>query len=149
MNSWARYSLIIVVFLILPIMLLAEIIEEGSGPGYSQQQNSGYSSQLSRLSETGFVFYKDPFESYLPKETEGVSAISQDKMHDLGPPPVTIEGILWGTDRPMVIIDGEVYGVGDMLQTVEAKVFKIKKNTVFISYGERIYEMNVKTKGVQ
>ena len=92
--------------------------------------------------------YKDPFEELLPKEATPEAAARSGSKQDLGPPPVIIEGVLWGTDKPRVIIDGEVYAVGDRLQTVDAEVFKIKENIVFISYGERIYEMNVKTKGV-
>ncbi len=91
--------------------------------------------------------YKDPFESYLPRVTEEYMKKHKGAPEDLGPPPVVIEGVLWGTKMPATIIDGEVYKVGDTLQTIDAKVFKIKKNIVFITYGERIFEMRVKTRG--
>jgi hypothetical protein len=91
--------------------------------------------------------FKDPFESYLPQDSEEYASTHKGKDEDLGPPPITIEGVLWGTKIPGVIIDGEVYKVGDTLITIDAKVFKIKENVVFITYGERIFEMSVKTRG--
>lgn len=147
MNFLALYSLISML-VILPFGLYAQntkIPELGLG----SQQNRDISVKPSEEAGTDFSFHKDPFESYLPKETETGRLFSPKKNEEVGPPPITIEGVLWGSNKPMAIIDGEVYGVGDTLLTVEAKVFKIKDNTVFISYGERIYEMNIKTKGVQ
>jgi len=94
--------------------------------------------------------YKDPFESLLPqvevklkmggegqeqenviKETAGVI------------PPIAIQGILWRSDFPQVIIEGEVYKPGDKLKNIDAQVLKIEEGEVFISYGERIYKMRV------
>ncbi len=105
-------------------------------------------SQQEEPKKSPFGDYKDPFESLLPKEVDESGAAGKlSGQAELGPPDITIEGILWGTDEPQAIIDGDVYSVGDTLQGVEAKVFKIKENIVFISYGEKIYEMSTKTKG--
>jgi type II secretory pathway component PulC len=101
---------------------------------------------LSLMAQT--TVFKDPFESYLPKESEEYAKTRKgDAAEDLGPPPITINGVLWGTETPSVIIDGDVYRVGDTLKSLDAKVFKINKNVVFITYGERIFEMSVKTRG--
>jgi hypothetical protein len=86
---------------------------------------------------------EDPFESFLPAKQEGSSAQNQKPAL---PPPVEIQGVLWGSDTPQTIIDGEVYKVGDTLKNVDGKVYKIEKNTVSIFYEGRLYEMKVMAK---
>jgi len=95
-----------------------------------------------------FNIYKDPFDSLLPRsDTGGIDAPNLGGGDgDLGPPPITIEGVLWGTNKPLTLIDGQVYAVGEVVTGVGAKVFKIRDNIVFISYGEKIYEMSVQNK---
>ena len=91
--------------------------------------------------------YKDPFEPLLPQEEEvkakggGYEEITSEI--DTTLPPMAIQGILWGGDFLQVIIDGEVYRVGDKLKNIDAEVFRIEKGVVFISYGEKIYKMKV------
>ncbi|MEI8348821.1 MAG: hypothetical protein WCI77_01580 [Candidatus Omnitrophota bacterium] len=87
---------------------------------------------------------EDPFEPSLPK---------QEKPGDLKPvkgaataPNIAIQGVLWNSDVPQVIIDGDVYKAGDKLKTVDAKIYKIDKNRVFIFYEGRLYDMGVAKK---
>jgi len=87
---------------------------------------------------------EDPFEPSLPK---------QEKPGDTKPlkgapsaPNIAIQGVLWNSDVPQVIIDGEVYKAGDKLKTVDAKIYKIDKNRVFIFYEGRLYDMGVAKK---
>jgi len=90
-------------------------------------------------------FYRDPFESLLPREEEiGSDGVSNA---EVVAPDITIEGVMWGADQPRVIIDSGVYKIGDVIAGTSAKVFKINKNIVFISFNERIFEMSVKNKG--
>lgn len=86
--------------------------------------------------------YRNPFASLLP--TERIKPVGKKEGVEL--PPLSIEGVLWGSDRPQTIIDGEVYSVGDKLKGLEAKVFRIEKNVVFISYGDKIYEEKISKK---
>ncbi len=93
--------------------------------------------------------YKDPFEPLLP-ERQKVEEVKTEEIDDEVEktlPPIVLQGVLWGSDTPQAIIDGEVYKIGDKLQDVDAKLFKVDKNVVFISYGEKIYEIKTKTKG--
>ncbi|MDD4955581.1 MAG: hypothetical protein PHP17_06050 [Candidatus Omnitrophica bacterium] len=83
----------------------------------------------------------DPFDSLLP-EKEGQTSTGEPAKPAM-PPPVTVQGAIWDTDTPQVIIDDEVYKVGDTLKGMDAKVYKIEKNTVFIFYEGRLYEMKV------
>lgn len=87
--------------------------------------------------------YKDPFEPVLPEEIEESGGRVISEVIRALPPSVVIEGVLWGTGNPQVIINSEVYKVGDIIKDLGAKVFKIEKNIVFIAYGGKIYRMEV------
>lgn len=95
--------------------------------------------------------YKDPFASLLPqevKETETVDRKPGEKRAVVAEteeplPSLVLQGVLWGGDFPQVIIEGDVYRVGDKLKNLDARIFKIEKNTVFISYGAKIYKIKV------
>jgi len=93
--------------------------------------------------------YKDPFEPLLPQEVkeedEGQETITSEIEEALL--SIVVQGILWGSDFPQAIIDGEVYKSGDRLKDIDAQVFRIEKGTVFISYGEKIYRMKIGKKG--
>ncbi len=84
----------------------------------------------------------DPFTSLFP-EKEGEGNLPAGAAKASVPPPITIEGAVWDTNAPQAIIDGEVYNVGDALKGVDGKVYKIEKNSVFIFYEGRLYEMKV------
>jgi len=89
--------------------------------------------------------YKDPFESLLPEKVKEEEKIQEEIIGGTEEPlpSMAVQGILWGSDLPQVIIDGEVYKVGDRLKDIDAQVFKIEKGVVFISYGEKIYRMEI------
>ncbi len=96
--------------------------------------------------------YKDPFESLLPQEVKEEEA--EEESHEeiiseieVSLPPMVIQGILWGGDSGQVIIDGEVYRVGDRLKNIDAQVFRIEKDVVFIAYEEKIYRVKIGKKG--
>jgi type II secretory pathway component PulC len=84
----------------------------------------------------------DPFDSLLPEKEDGQTTLSSGTKVST-PPPVIVEGAIWGTDSPQAIIDGDVYKVGDKLKSLDAKVYKIEKNSVFIFYEGRLHEMKV------
>ena len=83
----------------------------------------------------------DPFDSLLPTKDSPGNTSEQPKV--VQPPAISIEGALWDTEMPQAIIDGDVYKVGDTLKNIDAKVYKIEKNRVFIFYEGRLYEMKV------
>lgn len=95
---------------------------------------------------------RDPFEPLVSKEgTKPV--VDQPPViepppptGEVTPPSVNIEGVLWGTDKPLAIIDGEVYGVGEKLKDVDAEIDKIEKNKVFILYQGQVFGMGIKSK---
>ena len=88
------------------------------------------------------VYPRDPFKSLLPK-IEDIEAAPDDAneaedrpypVEHVEAPEITIQGILWGTDKPMAIINDNVYGVGDSLASVGATIHSIKRNSVFIMF---------------
>ncbi len=85
--------------------------------------------------------YRDPFIPLLPGEEPTTTVAGKEA---LIPPDIVIEGILWGSTRPQAIIDGDVYGVGDDLMTINAKVLRIEPDGVVISYEGVIHKMSVK-----
>ncbi len=87
--------------------------------------------------------YRDPFESLLPKEVSRGKRFQE--VEDLEPLDVVVQGVLWGSPMPQVIIDGDVYKVGDKLNSLQdASVLRITNNVVFITYGDKIHKMTVK-----
>ena len=87
---------------------------------------------------------EDPFASLLPAE---IAAAVEGKKTVPVSLEVSVEGVLWGTDIPMAIIDGEVYKVGDTLQNVDAKVFSIEDNKVSLFYSGRLFVKSVQKRG--
>jgi len=71
---------------------------------------------------------RDPMVSLLPQETAPepveVPTVEPSPLAmgatDVppSPPPLQIQGLLWGTTEPKAIIDGDVYGVGDTVNGV-------------------------------
>ena len=92
------------------------------------------------------AYFRDPFESLLPKEPEEVSPDPTGKRKPEEELLVTVEGVLWDSDLPQTIIDGDVYRVGDKLKEIDAKVFRIDKNVVYIAKGDKIYKKTVEKK---
>jgi type II secretory pathway component PulC len=89
----------------------------------------------------------DPFVSLLPARQ--VKEGEKQNTTVVGPPQISIEGVLWDSDTPGAIIDGDVYKVGDALKRLDAKVYKIEKNKVFIFYSGTLFEMNITKKEVK
>ena len=90
--------------------------------------------------------YRNPFESLLPKNevTPGAGARAGEPQEVTKPLTIVVQGVLWGSQMPQAIIDGEVYKVGDQLKSLEdASVLRITNNVVFITHGDKIHKMMV------
>lgn len=57
------------------------------------------------------------------------------------PPSLSIQGIVWGGDRPQAIIGGKVVGVGDTVQGV--KIVSIRKSGIDVLSGGRKFHVPV------
>lgn len=88
---------------------------------------------------------RDPFQPLLPvKEKPEIPTDERvTAVEGVTPPYLAITGVLWGTNKPRAIINGDVYGVGDPIGTTGATVFKIEKNNVFVMYEGAVFKMGV------
>ena len=75
--------------------------------------------------------FKGPFEGELTTETSGV---------DVMLPSMTFQGMIWSSERPQVIIDNNVYDIGDVIvigsgETAdEIKIKNIDKQGIHLRY---------------
>ncbi|MCF7872614.1 MAG: hypothetical protein K9L80_00190 [Candidatus Omnitrophica bacterium] len=92
-----------------------------------------------------FSWARGPFESVLPEE-EAKEPTQQRRFQERVSLPdwVVVEAVLWGSDSPQTIINSEVYYVGDKIKDLDAAIFKIKENIVYISYSGKIFKKEVK-----
>ena len=85
---------------------------------------------------------RDPFENLLPKEAVPDAPETQEA---IVLPPTEIQGVLWGTQTPRVIINEDVYKIGDSIPYPETEgvLFKIEKNIVYIMYRGKLFKRGV------
>ena len=94
-----------------------------------------------------FAFEEDPFIPMLPKaipkKVEEIAVpVGLTPVNEVvALPPLTVAGILWGTDKPMAIINNKVYGVGETIDESGAKIHKIEKNVVTIIYKMQTFDL--------
>ena len=104
------------------------------------------------LSLNAFAFEEDPFIPMLPKETvkkqvETPVTVKPEIIEEVvAPPPLVIAGVLWGTDKPMAIINDKIYGVGAVIGESGAKVHEIKNNVVTVIYKMQKFDLTVTKK---
>jgi len=93
---------------------------------------------------------RDPFDSLLPATLpvpmgqgslppEGTTVLPPPVSQDKGP-DLKVQGVLWGTNKPQVLIEGNIYGVGDDIKGMDAKIYAIKKNKISVVYQGRLYQ---------
>lgn len=76
---------------------------------------------------------RDPLLS--PLETDSI-AVAQTA-EEAAPPPLNVQGLIWGVERPACIIGGKVLSVGDTVQ--EARIMEIKKGGVVFMFRGKIF----------
>lgn len=100
---------------------------------------------------------RDPLISLLPKPAEqpaessgpvqaiplvpGRPGSMAQSQQSLGPPRVTIQGVIFGTSRPQAIIDRRVYGIGDEIQG--AKIVAIEHGSVLFKMQDQFFRLGV------
>jgi hypothetical protein len=60
-------------------------------------------------------------------------------------PKVELQGIIWNADMPQVIINGQVYKVGDKILD-KIDIVSIKKNSVNVVYNDLVEELKIPLK---
>jgi len=93
---------------------------------------------------------RDPFDSLLPATLpapagpmslppSGITVLPPPVSQDKGP-QLQVQGVLWGTNKPQVLIEGNIYGVGDDIKGMDAKIYAIKNNKISVVYQGRLYQ---------
>lgn len=94
----------------------------------------------------GFAQEKDPFRSKLPASAQepaapvGVSSSSGgygDLLAEIG--KISLEGIIWSEKFSAAIINGQVYGKGDTIKEIDAKIVDINQGKLTIVYKGKTY----------
>ncbi len=100
--------------------------------------------------------YKDPFELPLPLRVpivppEKELPVGIEPEAEVGLPALRVEGMIWGSERPQAIIDGEVYDVGDVVEVYdvgdvveEAEIIGIDREGVTLFYKDRKFILRPK-----
>jgi hypothetical protein len=82
--------------------------------------------------------FRDPFESQLPVDATLPKPVEQNKTEEaIILPQFNVEGVIWGTEMPLVIIEGSVLKTGDFIK--EAQIIDIKKDRVEVLYQGRTF----------
>lgn len=88
---------------------------------------------------------KDPFESYLPsqekEESSGGTGAPQagEEAATFDYSSLVVTGIVWGTENPKAIINGNVLGKGDTVNGGE--IIDISKEGILFKYKDKEYLM--------
>ena len=87
---------------------------------------------------------KDPFESYLPNQEKpeevspsaGKAGVAEETFDTSS---LQVTGLVWGTENPKAIINGNVVGKGDVVNGGE--IIDISKEGILFKYKEKEYLM--------
>ncbi len=90
---------------------------------------------------------RDPFLTFLPIKIAPVArqedVVIEEKIFDVS--SLVVTGLVWGTDNPQAIIDGEIRKKGDKVRTgegesaLEAEITDISKAGITLRCGSRDY----------
>jgi hypothetical protein len=90
---------------------------------------------------------KDPFASPLPqKDVTLYKQVADSGGQGATLPIFSVQGLVWGTDKPQAIIDNKIFNIGDEIKG--AKIIAIDKDGVKILYQERTFLVNPEVKGM-
>ena len=131
----------------------------GLGQEPSSASSSPTTSQTSEVQPVAALYsageLRDPFESQLPKppapvvaETAGASDSAEAAPAIPPPPALHVTGLLWGGPAPQAIVDGQVYGVDDLV--AGEKIIAIDHHGVTVDhYGTPVQYSPASPEGVE
>ncbi len=88
--------------------------------------------------------FRDPFEPTLPIDLMQPEKVdNQQKVtvreEQIVPPTFSVQGVIWGGDIPLAIIDNSVVKIGDVVK--DASIVDIKKEKIEFVYKGRYFEI--------
>lgn len=92
----------------------------------------------------------NPFQPKLPQAEEFIAPEETYEEEEFYVEPdfsgIIVEGVIWGTDMPQAIINGDTYKIGDKLADVESTIVGINKDGITVKHLGRRYEIKIKKK---
>jgi hypothetical protein len=92
----------------------------------------------------------NPFQPKLPQVEDfiepDVTYDEEDYYVDPDFSGIIVEGVIWGTDMPQAIINGDTYKVGDTLDEVESTIIEINRQGIVVKHLGRRYEIEIRRK---
>ena len=82
---------------------------------------------------------RDPFQDFKPKINKKAE-VSESVEKPPQPPPLTVQGLIWGGRFPQAIINNKVVKEGDTLEG--ARIISINKEGVTVSFELREYKLS-------
>jgi|GEM_PF-1200831 len=100
---------------------------------------------VGNVEEDEFSKFTDFFKPVMPVR-EVVAPVQTNEEEDLQNanitlPVMTVTGIVWGTKQPRAIINGEVFGEGDIVTNTEAQVKRINEAGILFLYKKKEFLM--------
>lgn len=81
---------------------------------------------------------RDPFEPYLKKEDVNPAQPQEEKKEEVvNPPALAVQGVMWGSDTPLAIVNNRVVKKDDVIDG--ARVVDINKDGVTVFFVNRQY----------
>jgi hypothetical protein len=95
--------------------------------------------------EDEFSKFTDFFRPVMPvKEVVAPVETSEEENQqnaNIALPVMTVTGIVWGTKQPRAIINGEIFGEGDIVTNTEAQVKRINEAGILFLYKKKEFLM--------
>lgn len=136
-------------------ILIIGFIVVTAQPGYGQSILS---------SDEDFSFLdRNPFKSWLPKieekiekklevtkiESEGIKeqkmplleTVEKPAVQEPQAPKIIISGLVWNTDRPQAIINGEIFGIGDTIEN--SKIVNIHRDGIDVMVSNMLFTITI------
>ncbi|MBR3628430.1 MAG: hypothetical protein IKN42_06260 [Elusimicrobia bacterium] len=84
---------------------------------------------------------KNPFYYYVAPKKDGKGKGGSNKVNYGKPDKIVIDGIMYETKKPIVIIEGKFYYVGNTYKN--CKIVKINENSINVNYYGKIYTIKM------
>jgi len=93
-----------------------------------------------------FSWADNPFQSKLPvqRKKENNQIIRNRAVDTSALNQMKIEGVFWGINKPQAIINGEIYRIGDKIESIGAEIINIKDGIIQVIYKKRVFILSPK-----
>jgi len=115
---------------------------------FAQDKEADEQVGMSNITSYNADGYRDPFMPQIKKEEKKKESDNSFANREVVIPDFVIQGMVWSSDNPQAIIDGQVLRIGDEIK--EAKILSISKEGVKFLFRGKIFTAKPKvTLGVR